>query len=153
MHHLAGHPNVVALLDAFEDDDHVHLVTELCEGPCLLDAAVARGAPHPEGEAAALVRAVLRAVAYAHDMGVAHRDVKVRAIWMCCVCVCWCVLVCVGVCRCVLVCVGVCRCVLVCVAVSARGRGGGWLRRPHTKQEQNEPPAPRPPLPAHSSTT
>ena len=106
MHHLAGHPNVVALLDAFEDDEHVHLVTELCEGPCLLDEAVARGAPHPEEEAAALVRAVLRAVAYAHDMGVAHRDVKVCAGWMCCI----------------YVCVGVCWCVLVCFAASVCGR-------------------------------
>lgn len=30
MHHLEGHPNVVALRSAHEDKHHVHLVMELC---------------------------------------------------------------------------------------------------------------------------
>lgn len=30
MHHLEGHPNVVALRGAYEDKHHVHLLMELC---------------------------------------------------------------------------------------------------------------------------
>lgn len=76
MMHLSGHPNVVRFVGAYEDLDHVHIVTELCEGRCLLDAVMQRGALG-EAEAAAVMRSLLRAVAYAHDLSLAHRDIKV----------------------------------------------------------------------------
>jgi calcium-dependent protein kinase len=37
MHHLAGHPNMVELVDTFEDNAYVHLVMELCSGGCILE--------------------------------------------------------------------------------------------------------------------
>ncbi len=51
---------------------------ELCDGGGLLQRVMA-GGPCSEAAAAGVMRALLRAVAYAHEMGCAHRDIKVRA--------------------------------------------------------------------------
>ncbi|GBG00457.1 calcium-dependent kinase [Raphidocelis subcapitata] len=75
MHHLGDHPNIARLVEAFEDEGSVHMVVDLCSGGGLLDRVMARGR-FPEREAAALVRSLLRAVAYAHDLGCTHRDIK-----------------------------------------------------------------------------
>lgn len=72
---LSGHPHIIALEDAFEDEAHVHLVMELCEGGSLLEAVMARGR-YPEAEAAAIMRALLSAIAHAHGRGWVHRDIK-----------------------------------------------------------------------------
>jgi hypothetical protein len=49
-----GHPHIIALEDAFEDEAHVHLVMELCEGGSLLEAVMARvRASSPRGQARA----------------------------------------------------------------------------------------------------
>ncbi|KAH7299435.1 hypothetical protein KP509_24G011200 [Ceratopteris richardii] len=39
---LSGHENIVRFYDAFEDDDYVYIVMELCEGGELLDRILAR---------------------------------------------------------------------------------------------------------------
>ncbi|GBF87805.1 calcium-dependent kinase-like protein [Raphidocelis subcapitata] len=75
MHTLEGHPNMVELLGAYEDEDQVHLVMELCAGSCLLERVMAEGRCR-EHEAAALIRSLLEVLAHAHDLGIAHRDVK-----------------------------------------------------------------------------
>ncbi|KAG8098703.1 hypothetical protein GUJ93_ZPchr0013g34092 [Zizania palustris] len=46
MRHMPSHPNIVSLHAAYEDEDAVHLVMELCEGGELFDRIVARGALH-----------------------------------------------------------------------------------------------------------
>ncbi|CAL9088299.1 unnamed protein product [Musa textilis] len=79
VHRLAasGNPHAAQIHDAYEDDDWVHVVVELLEGPDLYDRIAARGgAPFPEPEAAAVVQALAEAVAACHLRGVAHRDVK-----------------------------------------------------------------------------
>nr|CAD1830649.1 unnamed protein product [Ananas comosus var. bracteatus] len=43
MHHLSGHRNVVAIKGAYEDQVHVHIVMELCEGGELFDRIIERG--------------------------------------------------------------------------------------------------------------
>ncbi|KIZ00131.1 calcium-dependent protein kinase [Monoraphidium neglectum] len=63
------------IVEAFEDDAHVHVVMDLCSGGGLLQRVVDQG-PLSEREAAAVMRSLLEAVAYAHDMGVMHRDIK-----------------------------------------------------------------------------
>jgi calcium-dependent protein kinase len=75
LRHLSGHPRIVRLIDALEDERAVHLVLELCEGGELVDAVAAEGR-FTERDAAAALRALLEAVAYCHDLGVAHRDLK-----------------------------------------------------------------------------
>ncbi|CAI5465857.1 unnamed protein product [Closterium sp. Yama58-4] len=39
---VKGHPNIVSLVDTYEDDTDVHMVMELCEGGELFDRIVAR---------------------------------------------------------------------------------------------------------------
>jgi calcium-dependent protein kinase len=75
LRHLSPHPRIVRLIDALEDDGAVHLVLELCEGGELVDAVAAEGR-FTERDAAAAMRALLEAVSYCHELGVAHRDLK-----------------------------------------------------------------------------
>ena len=46
LYHLAGHPNVLQLHGAYEDDTHVHLVTELCAGGSALEHIVQKVTQH-----------------------------------------------------------------------------------------------------------
>ncbi len=68
------HPNIVAVNAACEHDGVAFLVMELVTGGGL-DRRLAAGPLAPR-EAAELVRAVARAVQFAHDAGVVHRDLK-----------------------------------------------------------------------------
>ncbi|KAJ6425697.1 hypothetical protein OIU84_026303 [Salix udensis] len=43
MHHLEGHPNVIKIVDAYEDAVAVHVVMELCSGGELFDRIVQKG--------------------------------------------------------------------------------------------------------------
>jgi serine/threonine protein kinase len=60
----------------------VVLVTELVSGGELFDKIVELGA-YSEGDAANIVKQVVEGVKYLHDMGVAHRDLKVRGGVVC----------------------------------------------------------------------
>lgn len=75
MDHLSGHPNVVKLIDAFEDKRNCHIVMEICTGGELFDRIVARG-HYSEKSAAQIIRAVVEVVSHCHTMGVVHRDLK-----------------------------------------------------------------------------
>lgn len=70
-----AHPNVVSVAELGEDaDGRMFLVTELLAGRAL-DAVLAAGPPPPI-EALRIVDQVLGGLAFAHAMGVAHRDLK-----------------------------------------------------------------------------
>ncbi|KAK1289358.1 Calcium-dependent protein kinase 10 [Acorus calamus] len=75
MSSLPDHPNIVRLRAAYEDDDAVHLVMELCEGGELFDRIVARG-HYSERAAAGIVRTIAEVVRMCHGHGVMHRDLK-----------------------------------------------------------------------------
>ena len=75
MQHLPEHPNVVTLKAAYEDDNAVHLVMELCEGGELFDRIIARG-HYTERGAAAVTRTIVEVVQACHREGVMHRDLK-----------------------------------------------------------------------------
>ncbi|KAL2327315.1 hypothetical protein Fmac_020742 [Flemingia macrophylla] len=75
MHHLAGHPNVVQIVGAFEDAVAVHLVMELCAGGELFDRIIQRG-HYTERKAAELARVIVGVVQACHSLGVMHRDLK-----------------------------------------------------------------------------
>ncbi|ESW13501.1 hypothetical protein PHAVU_008G201900 [Phaseolus vulgaris] len=75
MHHLSGQPNIVELVNVFEDKQSVHLVMELCAGGELFDRIIAKG-HYTERAAASLLRTIVQIVHTCHSMGVIHRDLK-----------------------------------------------------------------------------
>ena len=68
------HPGIVSVYEVGEHEGLPYFSMALVEGESLAQR-VARG-PLSPGEAAELVRAVARAIAYAHERGVIHRDLK-----------------------------------------------------------------------------
>ncbi|XP_024966498.1 CDPK-related kinase 5-like [Cynara cardunculus var. scolymus] len=73
---LAGHDNLVQFYDAFEDDDKVYIVMELCEGGELLDRILARGGKFTEDYSKNVLVQILNVVSFCHLQGVVHRDLK-----------------------------------------------------------------------------
>ncbi|KAH0770995.1 hypothetical protein KY290_014976 [Solanum tuberosum] len=74
---LAGHENVVDFYNAFEDDNYVYIVMELCEGGELLDRILAKkDSRYTEKDAAIVVRQMLKVAAQCHLHGLVHRDMK-----------------------------------------------------------------------------
>ena len=70
-----SHPNIVPLFDAGEDDGVPYLVFEYVQGRVLSDL-LSDGRPMPVKRAVDIIIQVLKAVGFAHQKGVAHRDVK-----------------------------------------------------------------------------
>lgn len=75
MHHLAGNPNVISIVGAYEDAAAVHVVMELCAGGELFDRIIQRG-HYTERQAAELARVIVGVVEACHSLGVMHRDLK-----------------------------------------------------------------------------
>ncbi|XP_030512496.1 calcium-dependent protein kinase 20 [Rhodamnia argentea] len=75
MHHLAGHPSVISIVDAYEDAIAVHVVMELCAGGELFDRIIQRG-HYSERKAAELAKVIVSVVEACHSLGVMHRDLK-----------------------------------------------------------------------------
>lgn len=70
-----GHPNIVQLLDWFEDDTKFYLVMEKMRGGPLLQHILQRGY-FTEEEARRVTKDIASALKFMHDRGIAHRDVK-----------------------------------------------------------------------------
>jgi len=68
------HPHIVPVLAAGEIDGVPYYTMPLIDGESLR-ARLARG-PMPIGDAVSVLRDVARALAYAHEHGVVHRDIK-----------------------------------------------------------------------------
>ncbi|KAK7346528.1 hypothetical protein VNO80_21049 [Phaseolus coccineus] len=73
---LTGHKNLIQFHDAYEDNDNVYIVMELCEGGELLDRILSRGGKYTEEDAKAVIIQILNVVAFCHLQGVVHRDLK-----------------------------------------------------------------------------
>lgn len=75
------HPHIIELIEVYEDERYLHLITELCTGGELFDRIIAKTQSteghFSEHDAAALVRDILDAIRYCHDeKGIVHRDLK-----------------------------------------------------------------------------
>ena len=71
------HPNICRLIEAYERRRHIYLVMEYCSGGNL-----AQRIPMEESGAAPVIQKILLAVEYMHSKGVAHRDIKVRIVFV-----------------------------------------------------------------------
>jgi eukaryotic-like serine/threonine-protein kinase len=69
-----AHPNIVTVIDRGEQDGRQYIVFEFIEGENLKEI-VARG-PVPVRDAIGLTLQVARALSFAHERGLVHRDVK-----------------------------------------------------------------------------
>jgi len=84
VHARLRHPNIVDLLEVFNDHGAVFLVMECCHGGDLFEIVSSHYSTHkqglPETTAAQIMRQVLVAVAFLHKHGIVHRDVKCENI-------------------------------------------------------------------------
>jgi calcium-dependent protein kinase len=69
------HPNIVRLIDAYEDQLYLHLVMEMCTGGNIFERIVQQG-PYSEVKASVVMKQLLEAVDYLHSNNIAHRDLK-----------------------------------------------------------------------------
>jgi calcium-dependent protein kinase len=74
------HPNIIKLVEVFEDSHSIHLVQELCTGGELFDAISQMGGL-PEAQAKKIMFNLLGAVNYCHEKGIVHRDLKVGRVY------------------------------------------------------------------------
>lgn len=65
------HPHIIELIEVYEDERYLHLITELCTGGELFDRIIAKTQSaeghFSEHDAAALVRDILDAIRYCHE--------------------------------------------------------------------------------------
>ncbi len=76
------HPNIVPLYDSGDADGLLYFVMPYEEGPSLRARLAERGSI-PVAERVSTLRDVARALAYAHEHGVVHRDVKPDNVMLC----------------------------------------------------------------------
>lgn len=69
------HPNILRLIDYFEDPKYVYLVLELCSGGELFDRIIANKF-YNEEDGRMIFRQIMSALHYCHANGVVHRDLK-----------------------------------------------------------------------------
>jgi len=73
---MLNHPEIVIVHEWDTGDDEAFLVMEYVDGASLADILDETGTPLDADEAAAVLRGVARALAFAHDNGVLHLDIK-----------------------------------------------------------------------------
>ncbi|KJP89697.1 CAMK/CDPK protein kinase [Plasmodium fragile] len=69
------HPNVIKLLETFEDSKQIYLVMELCTGGELFDRIVKKG-PFSEMYTSFIMKQIFSVLNYLHIRNICHRDVK-----------------------------------------------------------------------------
>lgn len=67
------HPNIVQLFEVYSTKRKMWLITELCYGGDLYSRQL------DEASAAVVMEQILRAVAYMHNLGVCHSDLKLES--------------------------------------------------------------------------
>jgi eukaryotic-like serine/threonine-protein kinase len=76
---LSAHPNIVSIFDVGEDGDVRYMVMELIDGRNLKDL-IRDEAPLTTERAFAIGQAIASALAFAHQRGLIHRDIKPQNI-------------------------------------------------------------------------
>lgn len=75
LEHLGHHEQIPRLLAYFQEGDEFYLVQEFVDGQTLTNE-IKLGEPWPEAKVYELLRSVLQVLAFIHQNGVIHRDIK-----------------------------------------------------------------------------
>ncbi|KAJ8907282.1 hypothetical protein NDN08_007397 [Rhodosorus marinus] len=75
MEAVVQNEHIVTIYGAYEDDDSVYIVLELCAGGDLFEKIIAKG-KYSEQDCATFCRQMLMMLDYCHKNGVVHRDLK-----------------------------------------------------------------------------
>lgn len=79
---LCQHPNIIRLLDLFENADYVYVIMENMRGGDLFTYLEKRNFQVSEARACAVVHSLATAIYYLHSYGIAHRDIKPENVLM-----------------------------------------------------------------------
>jgi calcium-dependent protein kinase len=74
------HPNIVRLFAAYDTDDQVGFVMEVCTGGHIGLIAEMRSEPLSEIRSRSIMEQLLSAVSHMHSRGICHRDIKLQNI-------------------------------------------------------------------------
>ena len=79
---MCQHPNIIRMLDVFENIDHIYIVMENLDGGDLFSFLEKRKFKLPEQRAAKIVHSLAAGVFYLHSYGIVHRDIKPENVLM-----------------------------------------------------------------------
>mmetsp|Transcript_87037 Transcript_87037/g.246875 ORF Transcript_87037/g.246875 Transcript_87037/m.246875 type:complete len:503 (-) Transcript_87037:165-1673(-) len=75
-----SHAHIIQLVDVFEDEQYLHIVTDLCTGGELFDRIMEKSnseeGHYSETDCARLMYSILDALDYCHNLNIIHRDLK-----------------------------------------------------------------------------
>ncbi|CDU16485.1 CAMK/CDPK protein kinase [Plasmodium yoelii 17X] len=69
------HPNVIKLLETFEDEEQIYLIMDLCTGGELFDKIIKKGS-FVEMYASFIMKQIFSVLNYLHIRNICHRDIK-----------------------------------------------------------------------------
>ncbi len=79
---LCQHPNIIRLLDTFENPDYIYIVMEILRGGDLYEYLSKRSFHITEARARNIIHALATALYYIHSYGIVHRDIKLDNVLM-----------------------------------------------------------------------
>lgn len=79
---VCQHPNLLRMLDVFENTEYIYIVTELLEGGDLFAYLEKHKFKVPETRAAKIIHSLAAGLYYLHSYGIVHRDIKPENILM-----------------------------------------------------------------------
>lgn len=79
---MCQHPNIIKLLDVFENNDYIYLVMELLQGGDLFTYLEKRKFKITEMQARKITHSLGAALYYLHSYGIVHRDLKPENVIM-----------------------------------------------------------------------
>src|SRR5689334_14037128 len=79
---MCQHPNIIKLVDLFENQDYFYIILEYMQGKDLYDYLLKRNFRITEVRAKELDLQLGESIKYMHSFGIIHRDIKLENIMM-----------------------------------------------------------------------